>query len=256
MAPIRVHTNRLAIASMANKALITLDLDNTLWDVDSVIIKAEKTMVAWLKSNAPDCLTHYHSDQLGPIRQQVAKHSPNKVHDLSFMRTEVLFRVMQLTGYNTQDARSLAKNAFDVFFEGRNQVIFYPGALDMLAELAQHYTVYALTNGNADINKAGLGEYLAGAFSSAGIGQSKPHRDMFLTPLRQLNFAPQQAVHVGDNLIDDVQGANQVGMHSIWVNLKDYQLVSDDPRPGAEVTRLVDVPEAIKALLASGENLS
>ena len=231
--------------------LITLDLDNTLWDVDRIIIQAEADMVAWLRTHVPQSLAHYQKDVLNEIRQQVfAKHA-DKSHDLSFMRVQLLFEVMQRAGLKTAQARKMAQQAFDVFYEGRNRVVLFPGAQNMLQELSQRYDLYALTNGNANIHKAGLTEYFQGAFSSADVGNKKPHPQMFLTPLKQLSAKPHEAIHIGDHLIDDIQGADAVGMHSIWVNLQNTQRTIEHPQPTREVKTLHDVMDAVEDIVNS-----
>ena len=233
---------------MSGLQLITLDLDNTLWDVDSIIIKAEADMRDWLASHAPDTLAVYESDALPRIRERVFERFQHQAHDLSFMRIQILREVLRRAGYNDTQARRLAKAAFEVFFAGRNRVEFFPGALDMLEALRGRYRLFALTNGNADIHRAGLGEYLHGAFSSADVGVKKPHADMFLAPLKRLDLAPRQAVHVGDHLVDDVSGAHGVGMHSIWVNISAETPDENLPAPTRQVTHLDEVAAAIEEI--------
>lgn len=234
---------------MQDIRLITFDLDNTLWDVDTVIIRAERNMVAWIGAHAPAALTVYKPDNVQRIRAQVIDRYPQQRHDLSFMRTQVLEAVMHEAGYASQ-AQALAHAAFDVFFEGRNEVEFFPNALDMLAELKQSYQLLALTNGNADIHRAGLGHLLDGAFSSADVGASKPDAKMFEAALDHVDATPAQMIHVGDNLVDDIQGASEVGAHSIWVNLSDAPAAS---LPTATVSTLADIPAAIENI-RSGES--
>ena len=233
---------------MSRIQLITLDLDNTLWDVDSIIVKAEQNMVQWLRDHVPDSLQYYVGDTLNDIRQQVFTEHQKQSHDLSFMRTQVLFEVIRRTGMQDKEAYRYAQQAFDVFFEGRNQVVFFPGALDMLEDLSRRFRIYALTNGNANIEKAGLGDFLAGAYSSADVGVKKPHPDMFQAPLSELELHPTQAVHVGDHLVDDIHGANAVGMHTIWVNLTDQQRTHADSEPTHEVDNLAAVVHAVEDL--------
>lgn len=233
---------------MSRITLITLDLDNTLWDVDRIILRAEREMLDWLRSNAPTSLEHYHPEHLPDIRSTVSQRHGDKLHDLTFMRIEVLAEVMQRAGYDPGTSRELANRAFEVFFAGRNRVEFFPGALQMLRGLSGRYKIIALTNGNADITRAGLADYLSGAVSAADIGKSKPSAEMFLAPLESLNVRPEQAIHIGDNLIDDIQGANAVGMHSIWTNLRGEDRCPDDPMPSREVRTLEDVAAAVASL--------
>jgi len=230
---------------MSHIKLITLDLDNTLWDVDSIIIKAEADMVQWLADHIPESLAHYQGDTLADIRTQVFTEFHHKSHDLSFMRTQVLYEVIKRTGMQTNEARRHAQSAFDVFFAGRNRVEFFPGALDMLDALSNRYLIYALTNGNADIEHAGLADFVSGAYSSADVGFKKPHPDMFNAPLTELDLNPEQAIHIGDHLVDDIQGAGDVGMHSVWVNLTRHQRRPADANPSREVVDLYSVDAAV-----------
>ncbi len=231
---------------MSRLQLITLDLDNTLWDVDSIIIKAEGELLKWLGEHVPDSLQHYQGERLDEIRAAVFAEFHHQAHDLSFMRTQVLYEVIRRTGMQDREARQRAQQAFEVFFEGRNRVVFFPGALDMLEDLSRRFNIYALTNGNANIEKAGLSGYLSGAYSSADVGAKKPHPDMFHAPLTELDLHPQQAVHIGDHLVDDIHGANAVGMHSIWVNLTEHYRSDNDSTPTREVADLSAVAQAVE----------
>ena len=136
--------------------LVTFDLDNTLWDVDTVIVKAESKMRDWMKTNVPESLKYYSQEFLPDLRQRVVSENPGKRFDLTFMRLEILFKVMQLSGQPDDIAKRNANQAFDIFFEARNQVNFFSGAIAMLEALQDKYIIYALTNGNADIEKTGL----------------------------------------------------------------------------------------------------
>jgi len=225
--------------------LITLDLDNTLWDVDSIIVKAEAEMIRWLQDRIPESVAHYQGDNLVQIRSRVWQAFQHKSHDLSFMRTEVLYEVIKRTGMPSNEARRCAQQAFDVFFEGRNRVEFFPGALDMLDTLSNRFVIYALTNGNADIEHAGLSGFVAGAYSAADVGVRKPHPDMFHAPLTALSLHPRQAIHIGDHLVDDVQGADDVGMFSIWVNRTEQTRQAQDANPTREVADLHEVAGAV-----------
>ena len=233
---------------MPDIQLLTLDLDNTLWDVDAIIIKAEQDLRAWLGANAPQSMEFYNQENLPEFRKSVVEAHPTMVHDLSFMRIEVLNQVMLAAGYENQESRHLAEQAFEVFFEGRNRVQFFPGALESLEILKERYTLFALTNGNADIERAGLGHLLDGAISSADVGKSKPSAEMFHAPLEHLGLAPEQTIHIGDNPIDDIQGAHQVGMHTVWVNLNNATLEADAIEPHEEITNLDDLVGAIERI--------
>jgi len=82
---------------------ITLDLDDTLWPVALTIKGAEQDLLHWLLVNAPK--TAHLSQRAGvkdAIRQSMlAKHS-SKVHDLGFLRGEVIRETMRQAGDDPQ----------------------------------------------------------------------------------------------------------------------------------------------------------
>ena len=228
--------------------LITFDLDNTLWDTDSVIINAESKMRNWMSENLPDSLKYYSNEFLPDLRQLVLNENPGKRFDLTFMRSEILFKVMQLCGQRDDLARHNASQAFEIFFEARNQVNFFSGALSMLEALQDKYIIYALTNGNADIEKTGLQKYMHGAISAADVAASKPNPKMFEKVSQITDVPPQNSVHIGDNLVDDIEGAANANFLSIWVNLKAETLKTGDAAPSRIVEHLSEIPAAISSL--------
>ncbi len=228
--------------------LITFDLDNTLWDVHAVIVRAESKMRDWMKTNVPASLKYYSQEFLPDLRERVVNENPEKRFDLTFMRLEILFKVMQLCGQPYDMAKRNANRAFDIFFEARNQVNFFSGAISMLEALQDKYIIYALTNGNADIEKIGLQKYMQGALSAADVSASKPNPQIFQRVSQITGVPPKNSVHIGDNLVDDIEGAANANFLSIWVNLNAETLKPGDAEPSAIVENLSEIPAAIISL--------
>ena len=235
---------------MADIQLITFDLDNTLWDVHSVIREAESAMRSWLDQQVPEYTARVTAEKIQTIRTQVLAEQPQLAHDVSNFRKAVLFAAISDAGYNTAEARRLAEAAFAVFFEARQQVVFFPGALNTLELLAGEYRLGALTNGNANIEAVGLGQYFSFAYSSADVGVSKPAPDMFHAALRHADVDAAATIHVGDNLVDDIAGAGQLGIHTIWTNHEDDSSDDASHPPSEVVDHLDDLPHAVEAIRA------
>lgn len=233
---------------MSDIQLVTFDLDNTLWDVMKTIVRAEKMLRAWMSENTPRALDIYLSDAASRIREEVVAQYPEQRFDLSFLRTQVLFHCMRESGLSDARAEAAAQQAFEVFFVGRNDVALFDNARSVLAELSASYTLFALTNGNANIDRAGIGEFFSGAVSSADVGASKPDLLMFTTVLERAGVGADRAVHIGDHLSDDILGANQAGMRSIWFNHRGEFSNDGESQPTAEVHELDQLPNAIAAL--------
>ena len=236
---------------MNSLKLVTLDLDNTLWDVEKTIRAAEQELVQWLAQHAGAAHKIYSSSDMVELRNQTLQQHANLRHDLSRLRIEVLFNVMRAAQYPEDEARKLAEAAFEVFFAWRNRVVFFPHALEMLQTLSARYPIYALTNGNADTTRTGISQYLRGAISSAQVGASKPDPRIFQAALDQAGVQAHQCVHIGDHLDDDIKGANAVGMHSIWVNLDKTQSVDRALQPSFEVTHLSEIVSTVASIEAT-----
>jgi FMN hydrolase / 5-amino-6-(5-phospho-D-ribitylamino)uracil phosphatase len=129
-------------------------------------------------------------------------------------------------------------------------VVFFDGALNTLERLAADFRLGALTNGNANIEKTGLKQYFSFAYSSADVGISKPAPDMFHAALRHCGVSADQTIHVGDNLVDDIQGASSIGIHTIWTNHADDELHDATHHPTEIVLHLNDLPAAVENIQA------
>lgn len=233
---------------MADIKLVTFDLDNTLWNVETVITKAEQRMRRYLHARVPEFEIRFPADVMMALRNAVIEERPELRHDLSTLREEILYRAIRDCGFARPDARALAKDAFGIFLDARHEVEFFEGALDTLEALAQRYLLGALTNGNADIARLELDRFFHFGYSAASVGVGKPAPKIFQAALARAGALPAQAVHVGDHLVDDIAGASGVGMHTIWINAGDAPLPEDACTPSHTVARLPDVPEAVERI--------
>jgi putative hydrolase of the HAD superfamily len=227
--------------------VITFDLDNTLWDVDPALLRAEQVQREWLLQHRPGAIDAYDHEGLWEFKKSVWKRHPQLLHNVSQMRIQMLYELQLAAGYAEQESRSGAEKAFDAFLQERHKVVLYEEALGVLEQLAGRYTLGALTNGNADIYKTDAGEYFDFAFLAEDIGASKPHPDMFHAALERSGVEPAQIIHVGDNPEHDIQGAREVGLRTVWMNSQDTEWPGGE-RADREIANLRQLPGAIASL--------
>jgi putative hydrolase of the HAD superfamily len=96
----------------------------------------------------------------------------------------------------------------------------YPDVLPALSELrGRGLRLVAVSNWDCSLpwwlERAGLGELLDGAVSSAVIGVAKPAEVVFSEGLRVAGVPPEQALHVGDSIEADVKGAQAAGIPAL-----------------------------------------
>ncbi len=77
---------------------------------------------------------------------------------------------------------------------------------------------------------------------------AKPSTEIFLKTTRSLDVAPEDVIHVGDHLMNDVIGAQGVGMKTIWIETHDDRRQEVEANPDVTVPSLGDVADAVDEL--------
>lgn len=213
---------------------IGLDLDDTLWPIWPVIARAEAQLLAFLQPLAPETAAIFSDPaRRQALRQEVVRGNPDLSHNMSVLRLESIRTALRHSGEDV----SLAEAAFDVFFESRMQVQLYDDAMPALAYLAARYPIIAVSNGNADIHRVGIGQHFAANMSAHVFGVGKPDVRIFHAAAQAAGVASHEVLHVGDDPALDVLGALRAGMQTVWVNRGglDWQ---HEQQPHASVTDL------------------
>lgn len=193
---------------------ICFDLDNTLWDVWPVIVRAEQVTYEFLNQTYPRITARYSMEAMRTERERVVSDEPHMRHDFTYLRIAAIQKCAQSVGYTEQ----VGEQAFKVFHQARNTVSLYRDVLPALKELHGRYRLFTLTNGNADLTAIGLQHYFAASFAARDVGVLKPDPHAFQHALQNMQLTPEQVLHVGDDPIADVQGARNCGMHTVWLN--------------------------------------
>lgn len=193
---------------------ICFDLDNTLWDVAPVIVRAEAELHAWFEQHYPAITARYSLDQMRAHRQALMAELPHRAHDLSFIRTESIAIQAESVGY----PRALAQDAFEVFYAARHRVEFFPDVAPAIEQLRARFALASLSNGNADLRRIGVDSWFAVMASAGDIGFAKPHAAAFEHVAIALGLECREVLYVGDDPHFDVEGARRAGMQTAWVN--------------------------------------
>ena len=237
--------------------VITFDLDDTLWEIKPVLIKAEDKVYRWLSENAPRLTEYFSLEDLIQWRIQVYRQQPELAHQITQLRLVSIKQAMLKAGYNDAMASEVAQQAFEVFIEARHQVTFFDTARPMLEQLHPLYSLGALSNGNADIFKLEMGKFFDFSFSAEQLNASKPLPDQFLAAQAYSKTEPQQMIHIGDNTEHDIEGAMAAGWHSIWFNPAKEPYPNNNNTntngigPSREVSCLSEIPAAIQSIATS-----
>ena len=193
---------------------ITLDLDDTLWDCLPALEGAEVEFYAFIDAHLPRITAEHDMHSLAAERQQHYRRHPEHAHDVTYIRKHWLADIAVRFGYGTE----LVEPAFQAFLRARNRVELYEWTEPCLRALSSRFTLGAITNGNADVGRIGIGHYFDFVVTPAEAGAAKPSPEIFLAALSAAGAEAASAVHVGDDPERDVRGAAAVGMRTVWVN--------------------------------------
>jgi len=203
------------MVALTNKIrAVAFDLDNTLWDVDPVLARAEERWLQWLRENCPRIPERLSLEQMRTARMQLAAREPHKAHDFTYLRIASLAQHARECGYD----ESIAEAAFEIFITARNQLDLFADVRPGLHRLRARYALATLSNGNADLGRIGLADLFSVSLNARSVGAAKPDRRCFERLVEDLQLEPQEVIYVGDDPLLDVEAARAAGLATAWMN--------------------------------------
>jgi len=136
-------------------------------------------------------------------------------------------------GFKTtpEDARITA--AVNIFFEDYLKSLgLRKCARKMLREFSENLKLGLISNFTysplifAALRKVGINHYFNAILVSEAVGWRKPHGKIFEEALRRLGVKAEETVYVGDSPEEDMKGAKQIGMKTVFVSSQFYPLES------------------------------
>lgn len=196
---------------------VSLDLDDTLWPVAPAINAAEAALDGWLRRHHATVARRWPLEALRGLREDIARRHPHLAHDFSAQRRLTLVHAFEACGFGEEHV----EEAYEIYFAARNRVECYADAIPALQALAARLPVISISNGNADLARIGLRGHFAHCISAREEGVAKPHPDIFLAACTRLGLDPAHVLHVGDDPLLDVAGAQGAGLRAAWLNRND-----------------------------------
>lgn len=222
---------------------ITLDLDDTLWPFAPIGARIDHVLHAWMLEHSPCTAERFPVAAMRELRERSFADNPHLHHDLSALRRLTLQQALAESGGDP----GLLDAAYEAFYAARNQVEFYPDALDALARIAARVPVAAVSNGNADLERIGLMHHFAFQLGSREHGAAKPEASIFHAACARLGMDHGVVLHVGDHIEMDVLGAARAGLRSCWINREAQAWTDDAIRPDLEFTTLAALADWLDA---------
>jgi putative hydrolase of the HAD superfamily len=136
----------------------------------------------------------------------------------------VLARAYEAAGYAPERALELADAARRLYVDPSVGWELFPDALPTLSRLTQAGWTHAILSNHVPelrqiVTALGLDEHVEFLSCSAETGYEKPHADAYASVLDRLR--PAEAWMIGDNIVADVLGAEQLGIPAVLVRRQD-----------------------------------
>ncbi len=161
---------------------------------------------------------------------------------------ELCFLWLERVGEDPGFVGAVMEKADELAF-GPSSILFEPfsDSLPAVRELkGRGLRLAVLSNWDLSLHRVlrsyGFEPYLEFGLASLEIGVEKPAAEFFLVALEKLGLQADEVLHVGDLVVDDVEGAEGVGMHACLI---DRSLESRHPM---RIQSLLEIPEVIQRL--------
>ena len=217
--------------------VLSFDLDDTLWAVEPVMTAAEAAMLSWLTERHPQIMRGHTPESLRAMRTAIAERFPERSHDMTFLRHRALTEMFAAAGQPVAHA----DEAFEVFYAERNRVKLYDEVEASLERLSRRYRLFALSNGNADLQRCGVAHWFEGHITAISAGAAKPDVRIFNRLLDEARVEAAQVVHIGDDPHLDVTGAAQAGLQAVWLNRNGKAWPGHLPPPSRTISTLEEI---------------
>ena len=124
-------------------------------------------------------------------------------------------------------------------------------ALPMLEKLHERYPMMLVSNfyGNIDevLRDYGIRHLFKGIIESAVVGVRKPNPTLFRLGVDALELRPERVLVVGDSLRKDIEPAESLGCHTLWLKGKGWTEEEDLQTHPNTITRITQVLDHVVA---------
>ncbi len=208
--------------------VLSFDLDNTIYDCQTVLTKAEDWFTEYLCNRyglGGECLKY---DFWAQVKSEVLHENWDLADDVTRLREESLVEAFKRLKIPLKGGIKEASELVSMFVEHRSRGVVHPEIYELMDYLKSRYPLIAVSNGNLNPDAINVTHYFERDIRpSIGGLHRKPFKDMFIECARYKNVKIDEILHIGDDPFTDVYGAVNAGCKCAWV-YKGYTGISPD----------------------------
>lgn len=224
---------------------VFLDVDGTLVDSKGATLAAEGALANHCATLADHPIS---VQEVVQFREVVSDESRWRGAAPNALRYEMVRRL--LAQYDVTNEVAI-QGALAAFSDARTSALrVFPDVHESLAALrALGVVLIAASNGNVDLERVGLAEYVDDTHYACNVGVSKPDPRFFALALLRFNVPACSALAVGDRVDNDYEPSRAAGLYSVLLDR--LQQVTDP-----SITRITALSQLPALLSGSDGGLS
>lgn len=215
---------------------MTFDLDDTLYNNEPIIRRAEEALQAHIAKHHKSAAALSANDWLA-LKRAAIKKDLRLASDMGQLRRVVLTAALSNTApeklktdlTNSGELSGAVEACFNCFYDARSNFELADDVHEALKAVSSKLPLIGITNGNVNAQKVGIDGYFETIYHASTSRPMKPARDMFDEAAARLQIAPKHILHVGDNIIKDVQGAINAGYQAAWFACNRPMKLANEP---------------------------
>lgn len=208
----------MTLATPIRLTALTFDLDDTLWANRPVMERAEEEHYAWLDGEIGHAAS-FPLEEYTRRRMALGLEYPLRRGDFTWLRHEAMRIMLSDFGHDDDKAAHWSQAAIERFLLLRHELTPFPEANSILEELAGHFRLGAITNGNVDLARLALDHHFEFSIAAGEWLAPKPDARPFLAAMARLGSTPSTTLHVGDSWKEDALPAVRLGMQTAWIDV-------------------------------------
>ena len=231
------------MTSLSGIKAISFDVDGTLWDFEGVMWRALEAALREVRRINPEGTEGFTTDYLDQAWVVERDRQWGTITDLIQLRYDAMRRAF--ANIDTPD-NHLAVRATEAYVEERNRKNHpFEDVVPGLEGIHGLYRLGTLTNGSMRPERLRLERFFDFVVMSVEHGGiEKPDPCIFEIAVREARCKPHELLHVGDHIEYDVQGANDAGVRSVWLN-RTGESRRNGVKPDLEVSSLTELADAL-----------
>jgi HAD superfamily hydrolase (TIGR01662 family) len=237
-----------------------MQIKNVLFDFGDTLVKAspqyslDACLSRLLKSLArngifvslKDCKRAYEATYARIIARRSLREVPYSV---------VVSRTLVLCGYSSKPTDKATVEAEEAFMDCWTQARTMEKSIpSILRKLKKRYTLGVVSNlayspaVSRTLERFGVAELFDAIIVSVDVGWRKPSPKIFRKALQTMRISASETVYVGDELDHDIEGAKEVGMHTVLLKRPSTNMATSNAKPDLIILEWKELLNAVKAL--------